>query len=213
MAAKKPANRKPTVSELSLPDPDEAASLNLRQARSDYEVPVRTGDEILSAYKTPIEVIEICLDWRLGAAKQEAAAALKVAYENVIRFPTSDRALSAYDEAVDDYESAAAAAAAASARFEMRALPRPEYDALCALPEHRPTVTHQKAHKAKCEQEGLPYAPLSFNPDTFPPALIAQCSVTPDLTREQADRIWVEWSDGQTGVLFDFARRIQRIVY
>lgn len=43
-----------------------------------------------------------------------------------------------------------------------------------------------------------------WNPDTFPPALIAACSVEPKLTTEQAERIWSgdNWSAADSNRLF-----------
>jgi hypothetical protein len=44
----------------------------------------------------------------------------------------------------------------------------------------------------------------TYNADTFAPALIAACSVTPALTAEQATQIWEsdEWSRGELTQLF-----------
>ena len=45
----------------------------------------------------------------------------------------------------------------------------------------------------------------SFNPDTFPPALVAACSVDPKITEEEAKEIWASdaWSMGELAYLFD----------
>lgn len=45
----------------------------------------------------------------------------------------------------------------------------------------------------------------SFNPQTFPPALVAACSVEPQLTEEDTKEIWESdaWSMGELAYLFD----------
>lgn len=180
---------------------------------SDVEPPKWGADEMLDAYKTVVNHVDICLDPVLAAARQQAAKVLGKAYQDVLQFPTSGKAREIYDDAKAAFDEATAAAVSKTVRFVARGLPRPEYDALTGLPEMRPTDTQQTEWKAKCEAEGIQYAPLSWNPETFPPALMAQCMVEPELDLEQADRIWTEWSDAQAGVLFDLCQRTQRIVY
>lgn len=41
-----------------------------------------------------------------------------------------------------------------------------------------------------------------WNPDTFPPALIAASLVEPEFTVEQATRLWEEWEDAEAVRLF-----------
>lgn len=70
-----------------------------------------------------------------------------------------------------------------------KAVSAKEYDNL--LSEHPPTP--------KQKLEGL-----SYNPDTFSPALIAAVCVDPDLTEDEAKAIWSseEWSRGELMTLF-----------
>lgn len=67
--------------------------------------------------------------------------------------------------------------------MRFRALPRKEYRKL--LDDHPPTETGQ-----------------SWNPDTFPPAIIAACSVAPSFTVEQATTIWEEWEEETASGMF-----------
>lgn len=41
-----------------------------------------------------------------------------------------------------------------------------------------------------------------WNPDTFPPALIAACATDPVFTVEQATQLWDEWEAAESGLLF-----------
>lgn len=70
-----------------------------------------------------------------------------------------------------------------TAELKFQALPRREYRVL--LDEHPP------------DTEGA-----DWNPDTFPPALIAACSLDPKLTLEQAGEMWEEWEAGEMGRVF-----------
>ncbi|CAB4194548.1 hypothetical protein UFOVP1264_3 [uncultured Caudovirales phage] len=71
----------------------------------------------------------------------------------------------------------------------LKAIGSKAYDDLLA--NHPPTSDQKK--------EGS-----SYNVDTFAPALIASCSVTPELSPEQAVQIWEsnEWSRGELTELF-----------
>lgn len=71
----------------------------------------------------------------------------------------------------------------------IKAIGSKAYDDLLAA--HPPTNEQKK--------EGT-----SYNVETFAPALISACSVTPQLTEEQANQIWTsdEWSRGELTELF-----------
>ena len=71
----------------------------------------------------------------------------------------------------------------------LKAIGSKAYDDLLAL--HPPTNEQKKDGQ-------------SYNADSFAPALIAACSVTPALTSEQATQIWEsdEWSRGELTELF-----------
>jgi aspartate-semialdehyde dehydrogenase len=45
----------------------------------------------------------------------------------------------------------------------------------------------------------------AYNRDTFPPALVAACSVVPHISEEDANEIWKseEWSTGELTTLFE----------
>lgn len=73
--------------------------------------------------------------------------------------------------------------------LKFQAISAKELDALST--KYKPTMD-QKMEGAR------------FNPDTFPPALIAACSVQPVMTFEEAKEIWEspEWSNGELATLF-----------
>lgn len=76
--------------------------------------------------------------------------------------------------------------------FTMRAIGSKAYDTLVAM--HPPTADQKK--------DGITY-----NPDSFGPALIASCSVVPLMTPNEAKELWESdvWSRGEVMALFGAA--------
>lgn len=215
-ASKRPAGKvtQPLAGiDLGALQPPDGFSLPSLVTPGALEPPERTAAEMFEEYETPILDKVICLKPRLAIELEHAESFLKAARELAYAQPTNKDRWAAVEEAIHFYNRAAAAAVGHSQKFTARGMPRPEYDELCGMDEHRPTRTHQEEWRAKCEREGIPYAPLSWNPDAFPPALMAQCMVTPELDYEDGVRIWEEWSDAQAAVLFDLCLRAQKVVY
>lgn len=65
--------------------------------------------------------------------------------------------------------------------LQLRALPRKQYRTLC---------------------EAHPSETADWNPDTFPPALIAASIVEPVFTVEQATELWEGWEDADAARVF-----------
>ena len=84
--------------------------------------------------------------------------------------------------------------------FTFRALGRKAYNDLLAA--HKPKGGDKEA------------ARLGFDPDTFPPALIAASSLDPMLSIEDADTIWHgdDWSDAEATMLWNAAFEANRKV-
>lgn len=75
--------------------------------------------------------------------------------------------------------------------IKVRAIGSSEYDELLA--------SHPPTGKQKKDDPNTPY-----NPDTFPPALIAACAAEPTMSVEQATELWTSerWSRGELTTLF-----------
>jgi hypothetical protein len=84
-------------------------------------------------------------------------------------------------------------------RMVYRALPSKVYDDLVAA--HPPTP------RQLSDANG---SGVSYNLDTFAPALIAACSYEPKLSYEQAEQLYhaPEWSGGEISTLFWNAQRV-----
>lgn len=177
--------------------------------------PKRTAAEVLAMHKPVRHSMTFCLDSELadrvlvaqGEARR-AAQALKVntdpakAAELLEEFSRLDRLRAEAEEAK----------AEASVEFVAQALPRADYDAIMAMEKYRPTIQQQEEWRKECDDKGIKYEPLSFNPDTFPPALIAACMVEPEFTEGEAQHLWDEWSQAQAAQIFDLCWRTQKIV-
>jgi hypothetical protein len=85
--------------------------------------------------------------------------------------------------------------------FRFKALSRDRYERLLAA--HQPSKTQRAQTTA---MGGF----LQWNPDTFPPALIAACLVEPDdLSDEDVESMFTDdaWNQAELGALFDAALR------
>lgn len=120
------------------------------------------------------------------------------------------------------------AVADASIEFVFRALPAKVYERL--VRQHRPTDEQKAAATELATDEGLPKAAaqkLVYNPDTFPPAIIAATLISPKMTVDEViHEIWGHpedtdddgadreetpadaWNTTERGVLFQTARNV-----
>lgn len=89
------------------------------------------------------------------------------------------------------------------AYFKLRAIGRAAFDAL--VNAHPPT----SAQRAKAKSLGLG-GEMAWNPDTFPPALVAACLVDPEMTEDQARLLWEDdsWNAAETQALMDAALEV-----
>ena len=87
--------------------------------------------------------------------------------------------------------------------FVFQDIGRKNYDNLV---QAHPATDEQKAdYRRQAEELEMDIAKiggLSYNPDTFPPALMAACAISPKLTIEEATEIFNEWSEGDVEMLF-----------
>ena len=83
------------------------------------------------------------------------------------------------------------------ATFTFRDIGRKPFDAL--LVAHQPTPAQKKA---VADQGG---GVLEYNQDTFPPALMAATAVDPEMTLEEAEETYHNWSSGDAEILFTTA--------
>ena len=140
---------------------------------------------------------------RVAAAapgNQHAEAALKAAEE----------ALTAAQTAHDEL-----AARVVTFTMKLRAVPVPDMERL--LIEHRPTAQQKIAARALAN--GDPKAEPAFNPETYPPALVALSLVEitfsddpgnplRDLTADQIDKMVAGWSDQDREDVLDLVNAV-----
>lgn len=98
--------------------------------------------------------------------------------------------------------------------FSFRSIGRKAYDRL--IEEHPPTEEQQKNAREEGLAAGLSpqLSRLSWNADTFPPALIAAASVDPKITHEEAYELFhvsEDWNQAELTALFVTARDAQQV--
>lgn len=96
--------------------------------------------------------------------------------------------------------------------FTFEALPKVEFRDL--LNAHRPTKAQQQDYKRQAAAMGvLPHkaGELTYNPDTFPPALFAACCASHPMDIEEATALWTaeNFSTGELEALLGCAIAVQ----
>jgi hypothetical protein len=165
-----------------------------------------TFDHLKSMKKPVTRTLHLCLDSELGEEYSEAKQALRYA-EMEVQSGTMDEngAQARFKEAQDRYNKAEQAATERSVKFVFRNIGRKRYEEI--LLDNQPT----DAQKEKVEAMGQDPDNLEWDPDQFPPKLIAASMAEPDFTEEQILEIWndPDWSPAELGALFSTAQQVQ----
>lgn len=96
-----------------------------------------------------------------------------------------------HDKAVADLEAAYQTLEESTVDILLRSIGRKRYDAL--LGDHPPTEEQKKEDGGEN---------LLYNPETFPIALVAESSVEPKMTYEEAKDLFDEWNGAELSELF-----------
>lgn len=148
------------------------------------------GDDVAP----PEAAVPICMRGDLVAAKDAAVDALREARQRDPSPNLGDDAAATQAELAQRIRDLEEQCAQAVVTFRFRALPRKQRSDLQA--EHPPTEDQQQ----QARDEGLT---ASWNPDTFPPALVAASCVEPaGITVEAAQRAYETWAEGQWAPLW-----------
>jgi len=159
--------------------------------------------EVLANKQPTTGKVDIVLDPALSDAYHEARMALDEARSAAAGVPDDETMRVAVLDAEDALAAAEEALRPAVVTFTQRALGKAEYEAL--KDDNAPTEAQRK--KARAAGDGA----MAWNPDTFPQALVAACSVDPVITADDAERMWKfpEWNQGELSELFFSALSLQ----
>lgn len=153
--------------------------------------------EILAAKRPTTGTVDICLDPVLADSYHDAVRARDEAKQAMADAPTKTAALRAnLADREAEVQDAEEALRGVVATFTLKALGRAEYE---ALKDDNPPTTKQVT---AAELDGT--GPLSWNPDTFPPLLVAACSADPEISVSDAQQMWKspDWNAGELLELF-----------
>jgi len=159
--------------------------------------------DVLASKQPTTGTVDIVLDPALSDAYHDARSALDEAKTASEVQPDDGTLRAAVLDAEDALVAAEEALRPAVVTFTLRALGKAEYEAL--KDDHAPTELQRK--KARADNSG----PLAFNPDTFPQALVAACSVDPVIAESDAEQMWKspDWNAGELLELFWAAQGLQ----
>lgn len=146
--------------------------------------PSRTFEEIKKQATAREAEVSICLAGDLAADADRLTAALDAIDRRAGLAPANSEERA---QLAAELEEIRELMRSAEVPFRFRALPRTEHSALIA------------AHPGTPEQ--------NWNPETYPPALIAASSLNPKMTLEQVEELFEVLNDDQRGDLFLAANR------
>ena len=165
-----------------------------------------TFDHMKSMKRPVTRTIRLCLDSELGEEYNEAQQALRF-MEIEAEHAGSDNpdVAKRFKEAKTRFEKAEKAATERSVKFVFRAIGRKPYEELVL--DWQPT----EEQRAKVESLGNDPDNLEWDPDEFPPRLVAAAIVEPEMTLEQVFEIYNDpaWSPAELGALFGTAQNAQ----
>lgn len=160
-----------------------------------------TYDHLVGKKKPLTKTIAVVLDPQLAEEYEAARSARDMAKyradarpadsEAAMALLEADAALEAVRNRLDDEE--------AIAEFRFRGIGRAAYEAL--VDKHPPTAEQRMKAKASGFEN------IAWNPDTFPPALVAACLIEPDLAYEDVLGLWRsdDWNQAELQELLNAA--------
>jgi hypothetical protein len=160
-----------------------------------------TFDHLVSKKRPVTKTVSIVLDPELADEHAEAKEAQGFAANKAAARPAdtdaqvelfrAEQRLEAVEARMRDED--------AVADFTFRSVGRAAYDALVG--------THQPTASQRAQAKSLGMGEIAWNPDTFPPALVALCLSTPKLTEEEVGALWAsdDWNQAELAVLLQAA--------
>lgn len=159
-----------------------------------------TFDQIKERKKLPTEIVPIVLDGAWGQEMIEAQTTVQ-ALEAAARTRPSDTTLTPQiEEATAKLDALIEQRSEKVADFKFKALGRDRYERL--IKAHPPTKD-QRTEAARQQRN------VTWNEDTFPPALISACLISPKMTEAQVRELLDddEWNEADCGALFTGAQQ------
>jgi hypothetical protein len=172
-------------------------------------------DHLRGRKKPVTRSVDIFLDSAVADAIREADRTFEEADRTAMRRPDDleaqvarDQALAVLEglrrDAVDDEQ---------VVTFRFASIGRKAFDRL--RDEHPPTEEQQRRAREDALAAGLrpDQARVTWNDETFPPALISAAAIEPKITLEEADEICnrsPDWNDAEVGALFLAALQAQQ---
>lgn len=155
-----------------------------------------TLDHLRSAKKPVTDQVVIALDSSLADEYATAKQDYEFAKARLQGKPDDVNLQSRYEEAEEKYIALHDEMEENSAIFTFRSMGRIPYEELVA--EHQPTKSQRD------EARRLGNGSLTYNPDTFPPALLAASAVEPPMTETEAKELWNDpaWNQSELLTLF-----------
>lgn len=172
-------------------------------------------DHLRSRKKPVTKTVWIADDSEVAERYQRAEAEMQLARDFSRDHPLSEAALQEYQEKKTAYEEIEADMKQSATAYKLRSIGRKKFEKLQAdYP-----ITDENRAKATVENDGKDPG-IEWDPDAFPPMLIAECIVSPVKFEEDDDEAkaefisWItgeEWNLSETSSLFEAAWQVNTI--
>lgn len=162
-------------------------------------------DHLLSRKRPVRKTVTVVLDPELAEDHEEASRAVRVAEVRAEARPSDTEAQAQLWEAQEALRQVEVRLTdeEAVASFTFRSIGRAAYDALV----DRFPATAEQRQKAKAQGILDAGGVLGWNPETFPPALVAACLVEPKLSEDEVAAVWAseDWNQAELQTLLGAA--------
>lgn len=152
-------------------------------------------DHLRSTKRPVTDTVIIALDSDLASRYADAKSEYEFAKERMRSKPSDVGLQSGYADAEDAFLALHAEMEENSVSFTFRSIGREPYEEL--VQDNQPT----KQQRDEARKAG---GSLTYNPETFPPKLLAASSVEPKLTEAEAKELWNDpnWNQAELMSLF-----------
>lgn len=178
-----------------------------------------TFAELKARKVAPSTTVKVCLDTATRAAHEEITKRVGSAEFRVMAAERgkdeteTQKRREELNELLAEAEEAEEAAADLIVPFVFRSMGREAFEDLVSA--HKPTRKQKDDYRQELIARGVPAnEELPYDPDTFPPALIAACLASPKLTEDEAKELWDDpaWSQAELSLLLQAAQAVNQSV-
>lgn len=163
-----------------------------------------TWDHLRSQKKATTRVVKIYTDSEKLEEYEKSLEEYNKLNGAFLAHPEVEALKTERDEAERRLEVAKTDLETCTLKFVMRSIGRRRFEEIMSAHPAKPEQIEKARAKMKAAGKDDEEGELAFDPDEFPPHLLAACMAEPELTIEEAQELWDsdEWNEPETTALF-----------